>query len=71
MAGRGGQAPGGQAAGVDVKTAQRYIRAAQAAGAARDGDESKLTDELLGQVVAAVRQARPAGHGASGWRWCR
>ena len=52
-------------AGVDVKTAQRYIRAAQAAGLARGGDESQLTDGLLGQVVAAVRPARPAGHGSS------
>ena len=29
------------------------------------GDESQLSDELLGQVVGAVRPARPAGHGAS------
>jgi hypothetical protein len=29
------------------------------------GDEAQLSDELLGQVVAAVRPARPAGHGAS------
>jgi len=50
---------------VDVKTAQRYIKAAQVAGLARGGDESQLTDELLGQVVAAVRPARPAGHGVS------
>jgi hypothetical protein len=50
---------------VDVKTAARYIRAAQAAGLVRDAGESQLTDELLGQVVAAVRPARPAGHGSS------
>ena len=49
-------------AGVDVKTAARYIRAA---GLAPDGDESQQTDELLGVVVAPVRPARPAGHGAS------
>ena len=60
-----GKRPAARRAGVDVKTAARYIRAAQAAGLARDGDESQLTDELLGQVVAAVRPARPAGHGAS------
>ena len=65
MAGRGGQAPGGQAGGRGREDRPRYIRAAQAAGLARDGDESQLTDELLGQVVAAVRPARPAGHGAS------
>ena len=28
------------------------------------GIESQLTDELLGQVVAVVRPARPAGHGS-------
>src|SRR5215469_5105251 len=60
-----GKRPAARRAGVDVKTAARYIRAAQAAGLARDGDESRLTDELLGQVVAAVRPVRPAGHGAS------
>jgi len=60
-----GKRPAARRAGVDVKTAQRYIAAARVAGLARDGDESQLTDELLGQVVAAVRPARPAGHGAS------
>src|SRR6266436_2594208 len=60
-----GKRPAARRAGVDVKTAQRYIAAARAAGLARDGDESQLTDELLGVVVAAVRPARPAGHGAS------
>ena len=60
-----GKRPAARRAGVDVKTAARYIRAARAAGLARGGDESQLTDELLGQVVAAVRPARPAGHGAS------
>ena len=60
-----GKRPAARRAGVDVKTAARYIHAAQAAGLARDRDESQLSDELLGQVVAAVRPARPAGHGAS------
>ena len=60
-----GKRPAARRANVDVKTASRYIKAAQAAGLVRDGDESQLTDELLGQVVAAVRPARPAGHGAS------
>src|SRR5260221_2744303 len=60
-----GKRPAARRAGVDVKTAARYIAAARAAGLARDGDESQLSDELLGQVVAAVRPARPAGHGAS------
>jgi transposase len=60
-----GKRPAARRAGVDVKTAQRYIRAAQEAGLARDGGESQLTDGLLGAVVAAVRPARPAGHGTS------
>ena len=60
--GGAGKRPAARRAGVDVKTAARYIRAAQAAGLARDGDESQLSDELLGVVVGAVR---PAGHGES------
>ena len=63
--GGAGKRPAARRAGVDVKTAVRYIRAAQVAGLARDGGESQLSDELVGQVVAAVRPARPAGHGAS------
>ena len=42
------------------------MNAALAAGLVRDGGEEQLTDELVGQVVAAVRPARPQGHGA-GW----
>jgi hypothetical protein len=38
-------------AGVDRKTARRYVQA----GLVRDGGEAQLTDELLGQVVQAVR----------------
>jgi len=60
-----GKRPAAQRAGVDVKTAQRYIRAAQEAGLARDGGEAQLTDDLIGVVVAAVRPARPAGRGQS------
>jgi hypothetical protein len=60
-----GKRPAARRAGVDVKTAARYIRAAQAAALARGGSESQLSDELIGFVVAAVRPARPAGHGAS------
>jgi transposase len=52
-------------AGVDRKTARRYVEAAVAAGLARDGGEDQLTDELLGAVVAAVRPARPSGHGGA------
>jgi transposase len=60
-----GKRPAAARAGVDVKTAQRYIAAAREAGLDRDGGQAQLTDELLGAVVAAVRPARPAGHGAA------
>jgi transposase len=52
-------------AGVDRKTARRYVEAAQEAGLAREGDAGQLTDELLGQVVEAVRPVRPGGRGAA------
>jgi transposase len=63
--GGAGKRPAARRADVDVKTAMRYIKAARAAGLVRDGDESQLTDELLGAVVAAVRPGRPAGRGSS------
>ncbi|MFW0797807.1 IS21 family transposase [Gordonia sp. CPCC 205515] len=50
-------------AGVDRKTVRRYVEAAQAAGLTRDAGASAITDELIGQVVAGVRPARPNGHG--------
>jgi hypothetical protein len=40
--------------------------AAVAAGLVHDGGEGQLTDDLVGQVVAEVRPARPQGHG-TGW----
>lgn len=54
-------------AGVDRKTARRYVQAAEAAGVARNGGVGQLSDEVIGAVVAAVRPARPAGHG-SAWQ---
>jgi hypothetical protein len=54
-------------AGVDRKTARSYRDAAVAAGLVGDGGEEQLTDELVGQVAAAVRPVRPQGHGV-GWR---
>jgi transposase len=60
-----GKRPAAMRAGVNVKTAARYIAAAREAGLAREGGESQLTDELIGVVVAAVRPARPAGHGGA------
>ena len=64
-----GKRPAARRAGVDAKTAARYIRAAQAAGLARDGDESQLSDELLGQVVVAVRPPVRPGMASRGRRW--
>lgn len=62
-----GERPAARGSGVDRKTARRYIAAAIEAGLARNGDESQLTDELLGRVCQAVRPARLDGHGAT-WR---
>src|SRR3954452_10628668 len=53
-------------AGVDRKTARRYVEAARAAGLTREVGATAVTDELVGLVVEAVRPARPNGHGA-GW----
>jgi transposase len=50
-------------AGVDRKTARRYVQAAEEAGLARDGGPGQLSDELVGQVAQAVRPVRPGGHG--------
>ena len=52
-------------AGVDRKTARRYVAAAQAAGLTRDAGVGALSDELVGVVVEAVRPVRPNGHGGS------
>jgi len=50
-------------AGVDRKTARRYVAAAEVAGVCREGGLGQLTDEVIGQVVAAVRPVRAGGHG--------
>ena len=50
-------------AGVDRKTARRYVTAAEAAGVCREGGLAQLTDEVIGQVVVAVRPVRAGGHG--------
>ncbi len=55
----------GRRAGVDRKTARRYVEAAQAAGLVRDAGLGAVDDELVGLVVDAVRPARPNGHGAA------
>jgi transposase len=55
-------------AGVDRKTARRYVEAAQVAGLVREAGvpvDEAVTDELVGLVVEAVRPVRPGGHGAA------
>jgi transposase len=52
-------------AGVDRKTARRYVEAAQAAGLSREAGVDAVDDELVGVVVDAVRPARLNGHGES------
>ena len=53
-------------AGVDRKTARRYVQAAEAAGLSRDAGLVAVTDELVGAVVGAVRPVRPAVGARSG-----
>ncbi len=57
-------------AGVDRKTARRYVQAAEEAGVVRDGVLGQLSDEVIGRVVSAVRPVRPDGHG-SAWQILR
>ena len=52
-------------AGVDRKTARRYVHAAQEAGLERSAGFEAVDDELIAAVVSAVRPARPNGHGAA------
>jgi len=52
-------------AGVDRKTARRYVAAAQEAGLQRDAGFVAVDDELVALVVSAVRPARPNGHGTA------
>jgi transposase len=56
-------------AGVDRKTVRRYVAPAVEAGLVQDGDESRLTDELIGRVCERVRPHRRDGHG-EGWAVC-
>ena len=60
-----GLRPIAERAGVDRKTARRYVDAAVAVGLVRDGGVQQLTDELIGAVIAAVRPDRAQGHGAA------
>lgn len=51
--------------GVDRKTVRRYAEAAMAAGLVVGGEETQLSDDLIGLVCATVRPDRPRGHGAA------
>jgi hypothetical protein len=51
---------------VDRKTVKRYVAAGVEVGLICNGDESQLTDVLIGQVCERVRPHRLDGHGA-GW----
>src|ERR1700694_3629988 len=46
-------------AGVDRKTARRYVQAAAAAGVVRTGGWEQVTDEVIGAVVGAVWPVKP------------
>jgi len=65
-----GLRPIAETVGCDRKTVRRYVDAAVAAGLVRVGGEDQLTDELIGQVVEAIRPERPGRHGAA-WEACR
>ena len=60
-----GQRPIAERAGVDRKTARRYIDAAVELGVSRDGGLEQLTDELIGAVINVVRPERSQGRGAA------
>jgi len=64
--GKGLRSVAGQA-GVERKTARRYVQAAQSVGLDRAGGCDQLTDQLIGQVLGLVRPERTGGHG-SVWR---
>ena len=48
---------------IDRKTVRRYVEAALDAGLRREAGESQITDALMGEVINAVRPARPGSHG--------
>ena len=60
-----GLRPIAERAGVDRKTARRYIEAAVELGVVRECGLEQLTDELIGAVINAVRPERSQGHGAA------
>jgi len=57
-------------AGVDRRTARRYVQAAEHAGLVRDGGDAQLSDELIGLVVEQARPGRLV-MARRGRRWSR
>ena len=52
---------------MDRKPVHRYVEAAEAVGVVASGDDSQLTDGVIGLVSLAVRPDRPRGHGGA-WK---
>src|SRR5262249_53160362 len=50
-------------AGVNRKTVDRYVAAGVEVGLVQDGDESQISDGLIGGVCERVRPHRVEGHG--------
>ena len=65
LRGDGGVRVIAQGAGVDRKTAQRYIDAGQELGLTRSGGDEQLTDEFIARVREVVRPSRAGEHGTS------
>jgi transposase len=61
----GGERAIAEGAGVDRKTARRYIEAAEQLGLDRAKGDDQLSDQLIGTICELVRPARPNGHGRS------
>jgi transposase len=54
---------------LDRKTARRYVTVAQELGLQRNGDESQLTEGLVGEVIGRTRPGAPGTPGEC-WRIC-
>ena len=65
-----GERTNARGAGIDRKTVRRYVTVALELGVSRNGDESQLTEEVIGEVCERVRPHRPDGHGESWRRLC-
>ncbi len=59
LAGAGLRTATTERAGVDRKTARRYVEAGEVAGLVRDGGEGQLTDELIGAGMAGFIDRQP------------